>query len=44
MYLIDRLIKKDNIIKMIYYPNPNSYRINKIKVELDLPNYATKSA
>ena len=28
---------------MSYYPEPDSYGRNKIKVELDLYNYATKS-
>ena len=27
---------------MGYFPQPNSYGQNKIKVELDLSNYATK--
>ena len=28
---------------MIYYPEPDSHIRNKIKVELDLSNYATKN-
>ena len=28
---------------MSYYPEPNSHIRNKIKVELDLTNYATKN-
>ena len=27
---------------MSYYPEPDSYIRNKVKVELDLSNYATK--
>ena len=31
-----------SILKMSYYPEPDSYFRDKIKVVLDLPNYATK--
>ena len=27
---------------MSYYPEPDSHITDKVKVELDLPNYATK--
>ena len=27
---------------MTYYPEPNSHIIGKVKLVLDLPNYATK--
>ena len=40
--LIVRLTKKDIVIKMSYF-SPYSYSKNKTEVELDLPNYATKS-
>ena len=40
--LIVGLIKRCCYIKMSYYP-PCSYSKNKIKVELDLSNYVTKS-
>ena len=36
-------IKKILLCKMSYYPKPDSHGRNKIKVELDFPNYATKS-
>ena len=41
--LIARLMKKISLYKMSYYPGPSSHRRNKIKVELDLSNYATMS-
>ena len=34
-------MKKISLYKMSYYPGPSSHRRNKIKVELDLSNYAT---
>ena len=37
------LIKKILSFKMSYFPEPYTYNKNKIVVELDLPNYATKS-
>ena len=39
--LIDGQTKK--IFKMFYYPKADNYCRNKIKFELDLPNYKTKS-
>ena len=36
------LIKKILSFKMSYFPEPYTYSKNKIEVELDLPNYATK--
>ena len=41
--LIARLMKKISLYKMSHYPGPNSHSRNKIKVELDLSNYATIS-
>ena len=38
------LIKKIQLHKMSYFPEPYTRNKNKIKVELDLSNYATKSA
>ena len=35
--------KKISLYKMNYFPGPYSYSKNKIKVELDLSKYATKS-
>ena len=40
--LIVRLIKKI-LYKMSHFPEPHTQSRNKIKVELDLSNYATKS-
>ena len=37
------LIKKISIYKMSYFPEPHNHSTNKIEVELDLENYATKS-
>ena len=37
------LIKKILLYKMSYFPERCIRRKNKIKVKLDLPNYATKS-
>ena len=37
-----RIDKKKLLYKMGYFPQPNSYGQKKIKVELDLSNYATK--
>ena len=37
------LIKKMSLYKMSYFPEPYTYSKNKIKVELDLSNYAIKS-
>ena len=42
-HLIVGLIKNLSLHKMRYYPKPDSYERNKIKVELHLSNYATKS-
>ena len=42
-HLIVGLIKNLSLHKMKYYPKPDSYERNKIKVELHLSNYATKS-
>ena len=36
-------IKKILLYKMSYFPEPYTRRKSKIKVELDLSNYATKS-
>ena len=36
-------IKKISSYKMSYYPDPNNYSRDKIKVELDFSNHATKS-
>ena len=36
-------IKKISLYKMSYFPEPYTRRKSKIKVELDLSNYATKS-
>ena len=41
-HLIVGLIKNLSLHKMRYYPKPDSYERNKIKVELHLSNYATK--
>ena len=41
--LIAGLIKKISFHKTSYYPKPDTYVRNKIKVELDLSNYAIKS-
>ena len=43
IHLIVGLIKKVLLIKMGYFPEPYPFIRNKIKVELDLSNYATKS-
>ena len=37
------LIKKILLYKMSYFPVPYTYSKNKIEVELDLANYATRS-
>ena len=37
------LIKKVLLYKMSYFPEPYTHSRNKRKVELNLPNYATKS-
>ena len=39
---IARKIKKISLYKMVYYSEPHNYGRTKIKVELDLSNYATK--
>ena len=36
------LIKKISLYKMSYFPEPYNPSENKIEVELDLSNYATK--
>ena len=36
------LIRKISLYKMSYFPKPYTRSKNKIKVELDLSNYATK--
>ena len=45
--LLERFTKKNDkkisLYKMNYFPEPYSYSKNKIKVELDLSKYATKS-
>ena len=38
-----RLIKKILLYKSSYFPEPYTRCINEIKVELDFPNYPTKS-
>ena len=43
IFLIVRLIKKILLDKMSYFPESYSSSKNKIQVELDLFNYATKS-
>ena len=43
IYLITGLIKKILFYKMSYFPEPYTRSKNKIKVELELSNYATKS-
>ena len=43
IHLIVRLIKKILLYKMSYFPQLYTRIKNKIKVELDLPHYATKS-
>ena len=43
IYLIIGLIKKISLYKMSYFPKLYSHNKNKIKVEQDLSNYATKS-
>ena len=40
--LIAWKIKKMSLYKMVYYSEPDNYGRTKIKVELDLSNYATK--
>ena len=35
--------KKGSLYKLSYYTEPDSHDRNKVKVELDLPNYATTS-
>ena len=42
IFLIVGLIKKI-LYKMSYFPKPNTSNKNKVKGELDLPNYKTKS-
>ena len=41
--LIVGFIEKISLYKMSYFPEPYTCSKNKIKCELDLPNYATKS-
>ena len=41
--LIVGLIKKILLYKMSYFPESHTHSKNKIKVELDLANYTTKS-
>ena len=41
--LIVELMKKMLLNKMSYFPEPYTHSKNKLKVELDLYNYATKS-
>ena len=43
IHLIVRLIKKILLYKISYFPDPYVRSKNKIKVELGLSNYATKS-
>ena len=43
IHLIFGQIKKITSDKMNYFSEPNTRNRNKIKVELDLPNHATKS-
>ena len=43
IYLIARLVKLILLYKVSYFPEPYSRSKNKIKVELDLSNYAIKS-
>ena len=40
--LIVELMKKMLLNKMSYFPEPYTHSKNKLKVELDLYNYATK--
>ena len=42
IYLTVGSIKKISLYKMHYFPEPYSYNKNKINVQLDLSNYATK--
>ena len=37
------LIKKISYVKMSYFPELHTHSKNKVEVELDLSNYATKS-
>ena len=41
--LIVELIKKISFYKMSYFSEPYTHSKNKIKGQLDLPNYVTKS-
>ena len=41
--LIVGLIKKISFYKMSYFSEPYTHSKNKIKVQLELPNYVTKS-
>ena len=43
IYLIARLVKTILRYKVSYFPEPYTRSKNKIKVELHLSNYATKS-
>ena len=43
IYLIVELMKKMFLNKMSYFPEPYTDSKNKLKVELDLYNYETKS-
>ena len=43
IYLIAGFIKKILLYKMSYLPETYYHIINKVKGQLDLPNYATKS-
>ena len=38
-----KVIKKILLYKMSYYPEPYTYNKNKVRVYLDLSNYAAKS-
>ena len=42
IHLIVGLIKKISLYEMSYFPGPFIHNKNKIKIELDLSNYATK--
>ena len=42
IHLIVGLIKKISLYEMSYFPGPFTHNKNKIKIELDLCNYATK--
>ena len=42
IHLIVGLIKKISLYEMSYFPGSFTHNKNKIKIELDLSNYATK--